>query len=156
MAARATITFKNLEQVLKQLEQYGEEKDDQVGQAVEKTTYQVADRARENAPKGTLRRANTTTSLARSITPEMTGPKEGRVFTNIPYALINEFGFSGTQQVRAHTRTITQVFGRRIQPKDVLVKAHPRVVNRRGTYYMTRAAEYGETQFLDNIREAVR
>ena len=52
-------------------------------------------------------------------------PKAG---TNVAYALAHQFGFKGTveQQVSAHERTISQAFGKAIDPKRIMVKAHPR------------------------------
>lgn len=42
------------------------------------------------------------------------------------YGRAHEFGFSGTVTVPEHLRTIRQVFGRPITPREVLVSAHPR------------------------------
>lgn len=36
----------------------------------------------------------------------------GIVGTNVPYAAFHEFGFSGTESVKAHLRTIKQAFGK--------------------------------------------
>ena len=41
-----------------------------------------------------------------------------------PYADAHEKGFDGTVHVPAHTRTITQAFGREIAPREVQVSAH--------------------------------
>ncbi len=48
--------------------------------------------------------------------------------TNVVYANVHQFGFQGTvkQNVRAHSRVITQAFGRSIEPRPVTVKAHTR------------------------------
>lgn len=43
--------------------------------------------------------------LMRSIGWEMIDPLAGRVGSNQPYARIHEFGFTGIQMVRAHTRS---------------------------------------------------
>ena len=46
----------------------------------------------------------------------------GRVGTNVRYAAIHEYG--GTVEVPAHERTITQVFGRPVSARTVVVRAH--------------------------------
>lgn len=52
------------------------------------------------------------------------------VGTNVEYAAAHNFGVNEiiTQQVRAHTRMITQAFGRDIGLKEVEVRAHERTV----------------------------
>lgn len=55
---------------------------------------------------GTLRR-----SINRRQTETATGIR-ATVGTNLSYAAIHEYGFDGTQTVRAHMRHITQAFGR--------------------------------------------
>lgn len=53
----------------------------------------------------------------------------GTVSTPVEYAPPNEYGFTGTQSVRTHLRTITQAFGRPIPATEVEVSAHSRAVN---------------------------
>lgn len=48
---------------------------------------------------------------------------------HVKYAFIHEFGLSAAISIKEHLRHIKQVFGRPITPRDVLVKAHSRVVN---------------------------
>lgn len=80
---------------------------------------------------GSLRRV--TGRLARSLT----GTKEnitestfiGGLFkivfgSEVEYAAVHEYGFTGSVSIPAHQRTITQAFGRPIAPKQVDVKAH--------------------------------
>jgi hypothetical protein len=52
----------------------------------------------------------------------------GRVSTNVKYGKAHEYGFTGTQDVRAHLRTIKQAFGRSINPVSVTVREHSRSV----------------------------
>lgn len=52
------------------------------------------------------------------------------VGTNMVYAAIHQFGFSGVQSVPAHSRRILQVFGKPLdKPRTVQVKAHSRRMN---------------------------
>lgn len=46
--------------------------------------------------------------------------------SDVEYAAVHEFGFSGTVNVREHTRNITQAFGRPIEPTVITVRAHDR------------------------------
>jgi len=46
--------------------------------------------------------------------------------SKVPYAAVHEFGYTGVQQVEAHTRRITQAFGEPIEPQTVQVSAHRR------------------------------
>lgn len=48
---------------------------------------------------------------------------------HVKYAFIHEFGLSAAISIKEHLRHIKQAFGRPITPRDVLVKAHSRVVN---------------------------
>lgn len=48
---------------------------------------------------------------------------------HVKYAFIHEFGLSAAISIKEHLRHIKQAFGRPITPRDVLVKAHTRVVN---------------------------
>jgi phage gpG-like protein len=67
-------------------------------------------------------------SIARDIRQSGTAV-EAIVGTNVKYARVHEYGFSGTQNVRAHLRTIKQAWGKQIQPRQVEVRAHARTVN---------------------------
>lgn len=55
-----------------------------------------------------------------------------RLAANSPYATTHHFGAAKgsfgtvTATIKAHTRKISQAFGRQIEPKDVTVKAHTR------------------------------
>jgi len=46
--------------------------------------------------------------------------------SEVPYAAVHEFGYTGVQQVEAHTRRITEAFGEPIEPQTVQVSAHRR------------------------------
>lgn len=55
---------------------------------------------------------------------------------HVKYAFIHEFGLSAALSIKEHLRHIKQAFGRPITPRDVLVKAHSRVVNFKERRYM--------------------
>lgn len=58
-------------------------------------------------------------------TSESDAEVETSVGTNVEYAPIHEFGFSGSVQVKEHYRTIKQAWGRPIPARAVLVRTHP-------------------------------
>jgi len=51
------------------------------------------------------------------------------VGTNVKYAAIHEYGFSGSQSIKTHSRTITQAFGKPIGSTTFSVSAHIRTVH---------------------------
>lgn len=151
MSQNVTIELKGVDEALKRIEKARGQHAVAARNAVQKTVLQVTSDARILAPKDT-------SHLTRSITPEMEDGPSGRVFVNrftVPYALYQEFGFSGTQQVRPHVRIITQAFGRTIPSTPVQVAGHSRNVNKKGRFYMTRAAERNERRFVQNVKEAL-
>jgi phage gpG-like protein len=72
--------------------------------------------------------------LRRSIFSEVTQTStsvDGTVGSSgdVKYAAVHEFGFSGDEVVKAHTREIKQAFGRAISPKTVEVREFSRHVD---------------------------
>lgn len=65
----------------------------------------------------------------------------GVVGTNVQYAPVLEFGFSGSVTVKAHSRNITQVFGHSIAPLSVSVSSHSRKMNRKALPFLTPAVQ---------------
>jgi len=49
--------------------------------------------------------------------------------SEVPYAAVHEYGFSGRVQVPQHTREQTHAFGREMAPQTVTVRAHSRQMN---------------------------
>ena len=102
---------------------------------------------------GTLRRI--TGRLARSITgaAHTTGNEsifnvtvsgtdtEVEIGSSVPYAATHEMGFSGSVNVPAHSRVITQAFGRSIPATEVFVRSHVRTMNIPARPYLSPAIE---------------
>jgi len=103
--------------------------------ALEATARKVQDDARANVPVDT-------SNLQSSIQVDLSDIDDlkARVGSGLEYAAIIEYGFTGTQEVDAHKRTITQAFGRKIPETVVSMRAHTRQVDRKGTFYLTKAA----------------
>jgi phage gpG-like protein len=75
-----------------------------------------------NARTGALR-----ASLAASVDPGQN--LRATVTASAPYAAFQEYGFTGTERIRAHLRQQTQAFGRPIAPVTAEVRAHDRRVD---------------------------
>lgn len=68
-------------------------------------------------------------SIKQNVVQEKTGVL-AKVYTNVEYAAIHEYGFKGQVNVKEHLRTITKVFKTElISPKKIMVKEHTRQVN---------------------------
>ena len=77
---------------------------------------------------------NQTGRLRRSIhasnVTEAGGLISGTVGTNVEYAAVHEYGFSGAVTVKEHMRMIKQAFGKPIKnPHEIAVRSHGRKVN---------------------------
>ena len=77
-----------------------------------------------------------------------------------PYAGVHEHGFSGSVNVPAHTRRITQAFGRQIEPQDVNVMSYTKSVMIPARPYLLPAIE-AEKRYLfnwirDNFEDTLR
>ncbi len=82
----------------------------------------------------------------------------GRVVAgkSAPYARMHEYGFQGTESVRAHSRTITQVFGHPISPLQVEVGAHTRTVNMPVRSFLRSTLHEMEGEIFRGLRAAAR
>lgn len=74
----------------------------------------------------------------------------------VPYARIHEYGFTGNEQVKAHTRLIHMAFGRAIDPRTVEVRGHTRYVAVKARPYVRPAFETLRQKILDIIMEGFR
>lgn len=71
------------------------------------------------------------------------------------YAAFWEYGFTGTEEVREHLRTITQAFGRPIDPRSVLVRAHARNIDQPARSYLRSALAERQDIIRAHLRAAV-
>jgi phage gpG-like protein len=86
------------------------------------------------------------------------GPIEGVQIGsfNVPYAAVHEFGYRGLQRIPAHPRTITQAFGRPINPTTVTVRDHSRQVNIRMRPFLRPAITTSRLFIIDTLRAATQ
>jgi phage gpG-like protein len=98
--------------------------------------------------------------LRRSITQMVTDNGTaimGTVGTNVEYAKTHELGFSGTQDVRAHLRTIKVAFGKSLKGGAVVVPVGP--YTRREDFpprsFLATAMAELEPEFIESVNQAV-
>lgn len=93
--------------------------------------------------KGFHRRNIRHNPSARRLTTSMIAAAE--------YASVLEFGIFGLVGVSAHTRTITQAFGREIPQQTVAVGSHVRPMNRPARPHLVPAGERALTQLIEDL-----
>jgi phage gpG-like protein len=101
-----------------------------------------------------------TGTLRRSITQRVDDSKDsisGIVGTNVAYAARHEYGFSGTESVKEHLRTIKKAFGKEIKGGSVTfsVRAHSRKVNYPPHSFLRSALAEMEPQIKAALERAV-
>lgn len=106
-----------------------------MGQALEKSVQRLAlqllRHVKEDKLSGQVLRVRSG-RLRRSANQrvEVAGAKvTGIVGTNVEYGRMHEYGFQGTETVRAHLRRIKQAWGRPIAEREVSVRSFSRKVN---------------------------
>ena len=70
-------------------------------------------------------------------------------------ARIHEYGFSGPETVRAHSRTIKQAFGRAISPKTVFVKEFSREMHMPERSFMRSALADKREEIKQGLADAI-
>jgi hypothetical protein len=72
------------------------------------------------------------------------------------YGVMHEFGFSGTENIKAHLRTIKQAFGKSIAPKTINIRGHSRVVNYPEHSFMRSALTDMNDEIIQKINKAIQ
>jgi hypothetical protein len=101
-----------------------------------------------NARTGTLR-----ASLAVGL--QQGGGITATVSASAPYAAFQEYGFSGSESVRAHLRLQTQAFGRPIRPVEAQVRTYSRRVDYPAHSYLRSALADLSGDISDGIAAAL-
>jgi phage gpG-like protein len=78
------------------------------------------------------------------------------VFSDLDYAAAQEYGFSGTVNVRASLRLIKQAFGRPIATKAVSVRAHSRQMNLPARSFLQSALDNMAPNISADVEDALR
>ena len=96
--------------------------------------------------------------LRRSIHPEWDfrqGYSGATVGTNVEYAAIHEYGFSGSVQVKSFQREMTKAFGKPISPTQVTVRAHTRNVNMPERSFLRSALKEMKPEITESLQAAL-
>jgi phage gpG-like protein len=75
----------------------------------------------------------------------------GTSWTNVKYAALHEYGFTGTESVKSHMRKIKTAFGRPIQEREVLVKGFQRQVKYPVRSFMRSALRDMQPEIIDTL-----
>lgn len=104
-----------------------------------------------NVRTGTLRR-----SIDQAVYQEGAQIR-GVVGTNVEYARVHEYGFSGTVTVKEHLRLIKKAFGKDLKtPREVTVRTHSARVNLPERSFLRSALREMEPQFFDAMDQAAQ
>jgi len=96
--------------------------------------------------------------LRRSIHPEWDfkqGYSGATVGTNVEYAGIHEYGFSGSVLVKSFQREMTKAFGKPISPTQVTVRAHTRNINMPERSFLRTTLREMNSEITDSLQLAV-
>ena len=96
--------------------------------------------------------------LRRSIHPEWDfrqGYSGATVGTNVEYAAIHEYGFSGSVQVKSFQREMTKAFGKPISTTQVTVRAHTRNINMAERSFLRSTLREMNSEITDSLQVAV-
>ena len=155
-----TVEFAGMDKALAGIEGRGERVASAIQTEMTRLTIKMSATVKDEKLSGQVLHRRTGT-LSRSVhhTVER-GPQEihGKVLAgkDAPYGRMHEYGFQGTESVRAHSRVITQVFGHPISPMTVAVSGHSRAVNIPVRSFLRSTLHEMETQIKDGLRAAVR
>jgi len=129
-----------------------------VERALERLTLMLLERVKLKLSDDVLRVR--TGRLRRSVTYVMRGKGtneyEGIVGTNVSYGKTHELGFQGTANIKEHLRMVKQAWGKSIEPKQVVVRAHTRQVNLPSRSFLRSALKDMEGSVASTITEAVK
>ena len=79
----------------------------------------------------------------------------GVVGSNVVYAKRQEYGFTGTESVRAHLRMVTKVFGKSVMPHQVSVRTFTRNINYPAHSFLRSALEEMRPQIEAEMAKAL-
>lgn len=143
--ANLTLEITGLDATIKGLGGLPQKGIDAAWAGIQRTAFQALDEARREVPKDT-------TTLLRSITLDFDQSSLlARLFTNLEYSAMIEYGFTGIVPVFPHTRLQTHAWGKPIPAKVVAVDGHFRRVDREAQPYMRPAFKVVEERLDVNV-----
>jgi len=96
--------------------------------------------------------------LRRSIHPEWDfkqGYSGATVGTNVEYAGIHEYGFSGSVLVKSFQREMTKAFGKPISPTQVTVRAHTRNINMAERSFLRSTLREMNSEIVEGLQKVI-
>ena len=133
-----------------------------ISRALMKIGINIANQATQNAdgrPGPIVRSGRLRSSLNYRDRPQVVEMGAGGlsviVGTNVEYAPRIEMGFSGVETVKAHSRTISQAWGRSIAPREIAVSSFERNAKSPAYPFLRPAVEYAKRiHMIDDILQA--
>jgi HK97 gp10 family phage protein len=150
----ARVRLKGLSSLRGSLRKYAKDVRVEVAREMTAVMEEVQDAARRMAPVDTGQLQGSIQPDPRTVDPE---ELTGSVGTNVEYAAVQEFGFTGSVSVSAHKRTMTDGFGPdSAYPMTVTVDAHTRRMDREGNFFLTKAAQAAKQTYSKRIANAIQ
>jgi len=115
----------------------------------------LRDRVDANLSGGVLNARTGTLRASLAVNLDQGGGIAATVTASAPYAAFQEYGFSGTESVRAHLRLQSQAFGKPIRPVEAPVRAYSRQVDYPAHSYLRSALADLSAEIFDGIDAAV-
>jgi hypothetical protein len=118
---------------------------------------QLEDRVRDNLGGAVLgrRSGRLAAGISLGVEPSVSGIALSLSVADVPYAAYQEYGFHGTETVRAHLQTVRQAFGRPIAPRVVAVRGYARRVDYPAHSFLRAALDEVAPDAADRIGAAV-
>lgn len=151
-----TITILGADQVVLRLREMTSATRAALARAVTASAIELEARAKEKLAGEVLKER--THHLHDSIhhqVQESASAVTGVVGTDVVYAAIHEYGFSGTEQVREHLRRISVAFGKPIAPVEATVRAHSRRMQMPERSFLRSSLKELEPAIVARLRAAV-
>jgi len=150
--AAGRVRIRGKRSLKRSLRDYEDEVRKQVEFEQERVAGEIQDAARRIVPVDT---SNLQSSI--TVSQDIQDQLVWYVGSNLEYAAVIEFGFTGTVEVSAHKRTMEQGFGPDSEyPKVVTVPAHTRRMDREGNFYPTKAAAQAQQTYRKRIEDAIQ
>jgi phage gpG-like protein len=99
-------------------------------------------------------------TLRRSVTQKVNTDSSGVVAivgTNVKYAAFHEYGFKGTENVKAHLRTIKKAWGKPLKAgsKQIAVSAHVRRIDYPARSFLRSVLEGNKDAIFADLKAAI-
>ncbi len=150
----ARIRLKGQASLRRSLRQYARDVRVELAREMTAVMEEIQDAARRIVPVDTGQLQGSIQPDPRTVDPdELTGS----VGTNVEYAAVQEFGFTGTVNVSSHTREQTHVFGKELDNSQmVTVDAHTRRMDQEGNFFLTKATQQPKQTFQKRMADAAQ